>query len=193
MDSAKDETPQSPAPRHDIDLETENLIATYEQVAEWIRFADAKAAAVLTVVAAIAGTLIPTYKDFSDSLTSPGGGWDMFVTLLFAAWLLLGLISSVFAFRCILPYRRKGEHPSLEACSHFHPAAICANYGINDLDKFSDGYRKAGVEGYQREVLAGLLIDSHISSYKYGNVTRSIRLLGWTVAVAMMYLLVIQF
>jgi hypothetical protein len=58
-----EDTPSESAPvRQRIELETENLVATYDTVAEWIRFADAKAAVVLTVVGAIAGTLIPTLR-----------------------------------------------------------------------------------------------------------------------------------
>ena len=112
---------------------------------------------------------------------------------MFVGWLLVGLASCVCATRCILPYRRKGEHPSQEKCAHFHPAAISSKYGIDDHDAFVAGYLKAGVKGFQQEVLAGLLIDAHISAHKYGNVTLSIRLLGWTAALAVLYLLAIQF
>ena len=61
----EDTRSESAPTRQRIELETENLVATYDTVAEWIRFADAKAAVVLSVVGAIAGTLIPTLRDTS--------------------------------------------------------------------------------------------------------------------------------
>jgi hypothetical protein len=180
--------------RQDIELETENLVATYDTVAEWIRFADAKAAVVLTVVGAIAGTLIPTLREYLDSADPhPANWWNTLVTVLFAAWLSLGVAACVFAFRCIIPFRRKGQHPSLEKCAHFHPAAIATRYTIDQHDEFVAGYQAAGTDGFRKEVLAGLLIDSHISGSKYRNVTTSIRLLAWAAVISMIYLLAIQF
>ena len=41
---------------------TENFIETYHAISEWIRFADAKAAVILTVGGALAGFLIPTVQ-----------------------------------------------------------------------------------------------------------------------------------
>ena len=196
------------ASRQDIELETENLIATYDTVAEWIRFADAKAAAVLTVAGALAGVLIPTLKEYLPTLYDPSHfqvvdgiqqavckspAWRAVVIGLYAVWLILTVASCWQAFRCILPFRRKGEHPSLQKCTHFHPAAISRRYSIDDHDGFVNGYEQAGVAGFQQEVLAGLLIDSHISAAKYGHVTSAIRLLGWSAFVAMLYLLAIQF
>jgi hypothetical protein len=204
--------PAAPDPgktRQNIDLETENLIATYDTVAEWIRFADAKAAAVLTVAGALAGVLIPTLKEYLPTLNEmqhflvdgKRAGrlaceyptWRAVVIGLYAIWLALTVASCWQAFRCILPFRRKGEHPSLQKCAHFHPAAISRKYSIDDHDAFVTGYQQAGVSGFQEEVLAGLLIDSHISAAKYGHVTSAIRLLGWSAFVAMLYLLAIQF
>ncbi len=205
------------ATRQDIELETENLIATYDTVAEWIRFADAKAAAVLTVAGALAGVLIPTLKEYLATLSTHIAHlkkvtisgveqyvethstvdqhtlWRSLVIGLYVISLILTVISCWQAFRCILPFRRKGEHPSLQKCTHFHPAAISRRYSIDDHDGFVTGYEQAGVAGFQQEVLAGLLIDSHISAAKYGHVTSAIRLLGWSAFVAMLYLLAIQF
>ena len=210
-DASATQEPQT-ATRQDIELETENLIATYDTVAEWIRFADAKAAAVLTVAGALAGVLIPTLKEYLPTLIDqsvtvfdPETGrklfrgvcrqpvWRAFVVGLYAVWLILTVASCWKAFRCILPFRRKGEHPSLQKCTHFHPAAISKRYSIDDHDAFVNGYEQAGVTGFQQEVLAGLLIDSHISAAKYGHVTSAIRLLGWSAFIAMLYLLAIQF
>ena len=177
-----------------LKLETENLVETYSVVAEWIRFADAKAAVVLTVEAAIAGLLIPTLKEYlaEDPNSHLTSWWSGLVVALFAAWLIVMVATFVWAFSCVLPFRLRGRHPSLGRCAHFHPAAIAQKYKIDAFDEFVAGYEAAGVEGFQREVLAGLLIDSHISNVKYGRVTKSIQLLAVSAVIGLAYLLAIQ-
>ena len=199
MSGTNDSTPQPssvspPTDQREIELETENLVATYDTIAEWIRFADAKAAVVLTVVGAIAGTLIPTLRDYLAATDPhPTSWWNTLVASLFAAWLGVGVAACFFAFRCIIPFRQKGVHPALQKCAHFHPAAIATSYKMDQHSEFVEGYLNAGAEGFRREVLAGLLIDSHISNLKYRSVTTSIRLLAWSAIISMIYLLAIQF
>ena len=177
-----------------INLETENYIETYQIIAEWIRFADAKAAAVLTVDGALVGLLVTTLKPWLEG-ESPGllPFWSQLVVSLFAIWLFLLVLSGVWAFRCILPFRRKGRHPSLDHCTHFHPAAVCPKYALDDLDKFAADCEAIGMHGLKREVQAAVLIDSHISGTKYGRVTTAIRLLAWSSLFGFLYLIAIQF
>jgi hypothetical protein len=176
-------------------LEAENLIDIYQVIAEWIRFADAKAAVVLTVGGGLAGLLIPTLKDYlhNDKLVHPFPWWTKAVVVLYALWVGALVLSSVWAFRCILPFRRGGRHPALGRCAHFHPAAIHAAYKLDDVDGFIDDCSKLGTVGLKNEVAAGLLIDSHISAAKYHRVTASIRLMGLSAIFALCYLLAIQF
>lgn len=178
-----------------LKLETENLIDTYHVVAEWIRFADTKAAVVLTVGAAMASYLVPTLREFlhADRAGHPFPWWPRLVCGLFAGWLLFFAMAVVYAFRCVTPFRRQGRHPALERCTHFHPAAIANTYSMDEHERFVDGYEQASRGGFQREVLAGLLIDSHISAAKYGFVTRSIKLLALSALLGLLYLLSIQF
>lgn len=193
MPDAQSETPQqAPSAGSVKDLGTDNLIAAYESVAEWIRFADAKAAAVLTVVGALVGVLIPTLSEYFKH-NNPADLHEAGIIILFAGTMIVALTSCFFAFRCILPFRQKGQHPSLEKCSHFHPAAISSRYRMDQYAEFIEGYQATGVQGFQKEVMAGLLIDSHISAAKYKHVTLSIRLLGVTAVFAMLYMLAIQF
>ncbi len=176
-------------------LEAENLIDIYQVIAEWIRFADAKAAVVLTVGGGLAGVLIPTLKEYlhSDKLVHPTEWWTKLVVVLFLAWLSFLLLSSGWAFRCILPFRRRGRHPALGRCAHFHPAAIESAYKLDDVDQFIADCSQLGTVGLKNEVAAGLLIDSHISAAKYRCVTISIRLMGVSAILALLYLLAIQF
>lgn len=178
-----------------VPLETENLIDTYQVIAEWIRFADAKAAVVLTVCGALAGLLIPTLKDYlqNQGAAHPTEWWTRMVVGLYLAWLGFMLLSSIWAFRCILPYRQRGRHPALDRCTHFHPAAIGAAYRLEEVDRFIDDCARLGTAGLKDEVTAGLLFDSHISGAKYRHVTTSIQLMGISALIAMLYLLAIQF
>ena len=176
-------------------LETANLIEGYHVIAEWIRFADAKAAVVLTVGGAVAGLVIPTLKTYlsEDVSKHPTVWWTTMVTALFAVWLFLVLVSGIWAFLCILPFRRKGKHPALGHSSHFHPAAICTAFKLDDVDRFIAECESMGDGGLRREVAACLLIDSHISGAKYSYVTTSIRLMGISSIIALVYLVAIQF
>ena len=186
----------STASQRRVQLETENLISTYEQVAEWIRFADAKAAVVITVSGAMVGAILPTMNNFLKSRKAEEMASDpvrIMAVSLFGVFLVVALVTCFYAFRCILPFRMGGEHPALNQCSHFHPAAIAARYGIGAHEQFITDYSKVGVSGFQQEVLAGLLIDSHISSHKYKHVTQAIRMLAVLAGVAFLYLLAIQF
>lgn len=176
------------------DVQTSDMIEGYHVIAEWIRFADAKAAVVLTVGGAIAGLVIPTLKGYlREEIVHPTTWWTQLVCGLFAVWLLLILLSGIWAFSCILPFRNKGKHPALGHCSHFHPAAIGAAYTLEQADTFKNDCEAMGDEGLRREVAACLLIDSHISSVKYGRVSTSIRLMGASAIVSLLYLIAIQF
>lgn len=176
-------------------LEAENLIDIYQVIAEWIRFADAKAAVVLTVGGGLAGLLIPTLKEYlhSDKLIHPFEWWTKAVVMLYVLWVGVLVLSSIWAFRCILPFRRGGKHPALGRCEHFHPAAIESAYALDDVDRFIKDCAQLGTVGLKNEVAAGLLIDSHISAAKYHRVTVSIRLMGVSALLALFYLLAIQF
>ncbi|MEL6110696.1 MAG: hypothetical protein AAFU85_32215 [Planctomycetota bacterium] len=81
----------------------------------------------------------------------------------------------------------------MEDCKHFHPAAIAANFGLDDTSEFSRHLASIGDEGLRREVAACILIDSHISSVKYQRVTTSIRLMGISAITGLTYLVLIQF
>ena len=174
---------------------TEIRIDIYESVAEWIRFADAKAAVVLTVNGALASVLIPTLKPWLEE----NKGTDPCLYLyygtigLFALWMFFLICSSIWAFRCILPFRHKGKHPAVGKCEHFHPAAISLAYEIDETERFIEDCESIGSLGLQREVLRGLLLDAHISRSKYTHVTVAIRLLAWSAIFGFMYLLVSQF
>jgi hypothetical protein len=176
-------------------LEAENLIDIYQVIAEWIRFADAKAAVVLTVGGGLAGLLIPTLKEYlhSDKLVHPFPWWTKVVVALYMLFVAALVLSSIWAFRCILPFRRRGRHPALGRCAHFHPAAIYSAYQLDDVDRFIEDCDKLGTTGLKKEICAGVLIDSHISAAKYFLVTTSIRLMGLAAVFALLYLLAIQF
>lgn len=183
-----------PSPRDCASLEVENWIQAYEQVAEWIRFADAKAAVVLTVAGALIGLLLPTLKPWLDAATiHPAPWWPRLAVGLFTVWIVTLVVAGSIAFRCIIPFTQKGRHPALERCTHFHPAGISAKYGLGQVDEFIGDCRVIRPDELMREVMAGLLIDSHISAKKYRCVSGAIRWLAVSVVFAFLYVVAIQF
>lgn len=188
----KPAAPQSEPQKLDI----ENLLDTYHFTAEWIRFADAKAAAVITVAGALAGFLIPSLQDYVKEVRAAAGGvngWHVAVISVFAAWLLTFVWACVCAFSCIIPFRRRGVHPALDTCPHFHPAAIAKRYRMEQVAEFTTDCAQLGLDDFRREVSAGLLIDAHISATKYTRVTLAIRLLSLNALLGFGYLVMRQF
>jgi hypothetical protein len=187
----------APPTRHELEevQEIENYLETYNAIGEWIRFADTKAAAVLTVIAALSGLLIPTLKDFLSrpGAPSPGEWWSKLVIVLFILWLFVQALSGLYAFACITPFRRRGRHPIIDHSRHFHPAGIAHHYRLEEHERFVEDFNKVGQEGFKREIMTAILIDAHVSNAKYFNVSRSIRLLGISTILALLYFLAIQF
>jgi hypothetical protein len=176
-------------------LAIENAIEIYKITADWIRFADAKAAVVLTVAGTLGGLLIPHLKPYLDLVNggkvNPVVGYS--ALLCFFIWLSLIVISAVYSFLCIVPYRQKGKHPALDHCKHFHGAAIGAAYQADETARFFETYKTMGHEDVLREVLAGILIDAHISNRKYGYVTFSIKVFFASSLFGFLFLLLSQF
>lgn len=175
--------------------EAENFIETYQVIGEWIRFADAKAAATLTVNGIFLGLLIPTLKTYLADKTTvhPTAGWNTLVVVLFLGWLLFLALSAACSFLCILPLRGTGRQLALDRTTHFHPAAVAQKYPLAEPDRCIADCERIGSAGLKREILAAVLIDSHLSSSKYGYVTRSIRLLAVSVVFGLLYLVAVQF
>ncbi|MBK8978646.1 MAG: hypothetical protein IPM29_22340 [Planctomycetes bacterium] len=168
---------------------TENYLDAYGLVGEWIRFADAKAAVVLTVDGALASILLPTLG----TLRTTSGPLATTGVVLFTIWAVLTVVSGLFAVWCVLPLRKRGEHPALGHCDRFHPAAISSRYRDDEVERFVADARDGGSEAFERQVLAGLLIDSHISAAKYARVATAIRALVVAAPFGFAYLLMLQF
>ena len=179
----------------EVALEAENYIETYKIIAEWIRFADTKAAATLTVNGVLLGLIIPTLKTYlaeKSAAHSPSWGTSLAVAL-FAGWLVLLVASAVSAFLCILPLRGTHRMLAMAHTTHFHPAAVSGKFRLDDVEGFAADCDRVGAAGFKREVQAAMLIDAHLSSAKYGYVARAIRCLAASVAVGFCYLVAIQF
>ena len=126
---------------------TENFIETYHAISEWIRFADAKAAVILTVGGALAGFLIPTIHRVispEEVVAHLFPGWQIVCLVLFGLYMLFFLTSGILSFMCINPLRSKGRHPSLDHCDHFHPAAISSAYRDDEVERFCERLRANG-------------------------------------------------
>ncbi|MGB7323671.1 MAG: hypothetical protein WBD31_02280 [Rubripirellula sp.] len=185
-DSSSDDTQDA--------LEAENLIETYQIIGEWIRFADAKAAAVLAVNGALCGVLIPTLHEYTHlEQTHPTAWWGTLVSTSFLLWLIAMIWSCVLAFRCILPFRHRGKHPAIGHADHFHPAAISQSYRIDQTEEFANEITRMGMSGLKREIAICMMLDSHVSSAKYGSVSSAIRMLALSAVLGLLYMLSIQF
>ena len=156
----------------------DNYIEIYHATGEWIRFADAKAAVVLTVAGALGGLLIPNLKTVLDA--NPNGhlfpGWLTITLGFFGLYILFTVICGIAAFRCITPFRKRGLHPALDHCKHFHGAATVPCYPDTDVERFTLNAEQIGIEGLRREVIAGFFFDAHISGSKYAKVFTAIRM-----------------
>ena len=172
---------------------TENFIETYHAISEWIRFADAKAAVVLTVGGAMAGFLVPTLQNIIvDKGEHLFPEWRLVCFILFGFYIVFFLLSGLFAFWCINPLTKRGKHPSLDHCKHFHPAAISVAYANGEVEKFVEDCERIGSVALMKEVQAAIYLDSHISSAKYGRVKRAIFHFAISVAFGFVYFLVSQ-
>ena len=180
----------------DVGQYTQNYIEAYHAVAEWIRFADAKAAVILTVGGAMAGLLIPTIHNVVGALSDAEHlvpFWQTITISLFVLYILFFLLSGIYAFLCINPFRQRGRHPALDHCDHFHPAAIASRYKRNDCELFIKNCKANGEAELLNEVLAAILLDSHISTRKYDFVKISLKLFATSVFFGFAYFLVLQF
>jgi len=175
-------------------LKVEVAIENYKIIADWIRFADAKAAATLTVNGVLLGLLIPTLKTYlAENSPHPTEWWNVVVVIFFLGWLGLLALSAIHAFLCILPFRGVGRVLALDHATHFHPAAVSQKYRMEDIQGFLGDCATIGMDGLKREVLSAILLDSHLSSAKYGYVARSIWCLAGSVVLGFLYLIAIQF
>ena len=181
----------------EIGQHTQNYIEAYHATAEWIRFADAKAAVILTVGGAMSGLLIPTIHRIIEEPADAVEHWIPFwqpITMgLFVLYVVFFLLSGIYAFLCINPFREKGRHPALDHCDHFHPAAIASKYTRSDFQDFMKNCKSNGQAALLDEVLAALLFDSHISTRKYDYVKMSLRFFATSIFFGFVYFLVLQF
>jgi hypothetical protein len=171
------------------ELQIRNLIASYEQIAEWIRFADTKAAVVLTVNGLLASFLIPTISELTGQTP---GGLAISAYALFVGWALLAAWSCLRAVRCILPRALNEVHPAVARCPHFHPAAIAARYPFDQRDEFVEDFERLGCQSFRNQILHGMVIEANISTVKYRHVIASIRLLAAVAPMGLAYLALVQ-
>lgn len=172
----------------------ENFIEIYHAISEWIRFADAKAAVLLTVGGAMSGFLIPSFaRVVRDEQSHLLPFWGVFVTGFFILYVTTFIWSAIQAFLCINPITERGRHPAMDHCPHFHPAAISYKYTADQAEAFVQECEKLGADGLRKEIQIGILLDSHVSARKYTRVSRSLRMFAISSAFGFIYFLISQF
>ncbi|MEL7370382.1 MAG: hypothetical protein AAFN74_15800 [Myxococcota bacterium] len=185
-------TDSTPTASSSDPVDADVLLGAYDTQAEWLRFADAKAGAVLTANGVVIGLLVPHLSELLAGVRGAGAAIMAVPLLFFALWLFYAAASAVRAFRCILPFRQDGQHPAEVTCPHFHSVGIAKQYRIDETQRFIEDSRNTDEAGYRDQILAATLIDAHISSRKYGHVMASIRALGISAVFAFLYLLAFQ-
>jgi pycsar effector protein len=169
--------------------QTENLIATYDTNAEWIRFADTKAGVVLTIDGVFGSYLLNSVDNVWGLHAGPGR--IVGLALLVLSGLALAA-SAVAAFACILPRRRGHKNGLVGMAAHFHSAGTAARYSPKQAEEFIQDFERLGTVGFRRQVLISILVDAHVAERKYRMVVRSIRLLGAGAVAGFAYLLALQ-
>ncbi|WP_088998256.1 Pycsar system effector family protein [Micromonospora echinofusca] len=138
------------------------------QVNEWIRFADAKAAAVLAASGVLGGLLvkrIPRLADFKDE--------PVYAGLLVVAILCLGG-AALIASRILAPRLRTGEARSLIYFDH-----VARRYG-GDRRGYVDTFTAltADEERFERHLAEQVWANSKVARAKFRRVAVAIYLLG---------------
>lgn len=175
--------------RVDAEADVASALAMYESGAEWIRFADAKAGAVLAANGVFASFLIPTLKDVQMARPSL---WVAVSYLLFVLWAASAIASGSYALRCIMPFRPLGRHPAVGLAPHFHSAATAAAFAHTQAQTFLHSYQALTSADLQREVLTALFVDAYISDRKYRLVKNAVGSLGAVTVAGFGYLLALQ-
>jgi hypothetical protein len=169
--------------------QTENLIATYDANAEWIRFADTKAGVILTIDGVFGSYLLNSIGTVSAEPNGP----TKIVALVLAVVSGLALIASATAaFACILPRRHRRKNGLVGSAPHFHSAATALHYSEKQADEFVRDFERLGTDGFRRQVLISILVDAHVAERKYRMVVRSIRLLALGTVAGFAFLLALQ-
>lgn len=155
-------------------FEIRHLITACEQIADWTRFADTKAAPTLTVDGIFASFLVPTISHLTQGTRDAAA---LAASALFVAWASFVALSCTEAFHCLLPRALNAVRTAVRRCAHFHPAAIATQCALDRHEQFVRDFDRRAAEGFRNQVLIGMMVEAHISKSKYRHVIASIKLL----------------
>jgi hypothetical protein len=174
-------------------VEIPTLLEQYKIIADWIRFADAKAAVLLGVQGVLVGLFVPISTTYYQRFVSgelASKPWASLVLGCDALWFGLFLISTVLALLCIVPHGSRGRHKAFGRCNHFHPAAIALCYNEAGEESFVRDYLDLGPERLKKEILLGIFIDAFICSNKYRFVVLSTKLFAAELLIGFVFYVV---
>ena len=158
-------------------FEIRHLITACEQIADWTRFAGAKAALALTVDGIFAAFLVPAISRLTPGTRDAAA---LAASALFVAWASFVALSCTEAFRCLLPKALNAAQTAVGRCAHFHPAAIATQYPPGRHEQSVRDFGRRAAEGFRNQVLIAMMIAAHISKSRYRQVIASIKLLTAT-------------
>jgi len=153
-------------------LSTDDSWKSLGQVNEWIRFADAKATAVLAASGVLGGLLVRSIPNVVEFKIHPARA-----TLLSIAILCVGA-SALITLRTFAPRLRTGEARSLIYFDH-----VARRYA-NDRPAFVDSYSSltSSQERLTRELAEQIWANSHVARRKFRRVSFAVRFLGLAMA-----------
>jgi hypothetical protein len=152
---------------------TEGAWKALQQVNEWIRFADAKAGAILAGSAALGGVVLHALPQWSKHGEHPWQFW------LLIASLVAVTLAILFALRVLAPALRAGEPRSLVYFDHIarkHPSV--SNY-VTALRRLLDNEDDL-VDQLGHQIWA----NSRVARHKFVAVGRAVRFLGLALILA---------
>jgi hypothetical protein len=155
-------------------VNSEDAWRSLQQVNEWVRFADTKAAAVLAGSGVLGGVLVaavPSLADFRAHTTR--------AVLLSVAIICVG-VSSLLSLRILAPRLRTGEPRSLIYFDH-----IARRYAA-DCNGFVDNYLALArtADDLSRQVAEQIWSNSRVARRKFVRVSLAVRFLGVAMVAA---------
>jgi hypothetical protein len=184
---AETSVPTDACEEADYTRATDHLWKTYATINELIRFADAKAGALLTVNGVLIGAALTVLNDKPNLL-----GITPLIFFLWVVWGLCLLVSTACGLLCIKPIllvKHGSEQPRKDSTIYFDHIAHRANFAAFCSDVLS--VQKG--EGEFKQIAAQVYAVSKIAVKKHRSISRSVTSLSLALAIGVVLLFLITY
>lgn len=158
----------------------DTLWKIYENISEWIRFADTKASAIIGINAILVGFVV---SNLSVVITSLKGNPLLIVIVSLAT--ISGIASVYFAIKCLSPTLNVGEPTSFIYFAHIA-------LGFDSAEKYSRQIQNSlnNKSEFYEHIASEIWANSKIAWRKYKAVTWSTRLLAISILLGLVGIVV---